>query len=94
LYVGLVVAPIAFSILQYGIGFDGIVGEATRYAVRVAEAFIALLLVELYFAVGLGRVGVSTDRADPIGGSAAFAPSSAAGDPSGSSPAAPPSRSS
>jgi hypothetical protein len=30
----------------------------TRYGVRIAEAFLCMLLVELYFAVGLGRTGV------------------------------------
>lgn len=35
----------------------GAAGEAVRYAVRVQEAWLALLLVELYFAVGHGRVG-------------------------------------
>jgi hypothetical protein len=90
-YAALVVTPIAFSVLEYGIGFEGIFGEATRYGVRVAEAFIALLLVELYFAVGLGRVGPT---ADPGPEAAGFAAASAMGDTSGSSPAAPPSRSS
>jgi len=58
-YAVLVVAPVAFSVLEYGIGFAGAVGEATRYSVRIAEAFVCLLLIELYFAVGLGRTGVS-----------------------------------
>jgi hypothetical protein len=89
-YAGLVVAPIAFSVLEYQIGFDGVIGEATRYAVRVAEAFIALLLVELYFTVGLGRVGRAESPAGR-GGSAGHAPATAAGDTSGSAVAAPPS---
>jgi len=56
-YVLLVVAPVVFSVLQYGIGVDGLAGEAVRYAVRITEAFVALLLIELYFAVGHGRTG-------------------------------------
>jgi len=57
-YALLVIAPIAFSALHYGVGFDGVVGEATRYSVRIVEAFLCMLLVELYFAVALGRTGV------------------------------------
>jgi hypothetical protein len=59
-YAFLVVAPIAFSVLEYGIGFEGAIGEATRYAVRIYEAFLFMLLVELYFAVALGGTGSST----------------------------------
>jgi len=88
-YVAMVVAPIAFSVLEYNIGFEGIVGEATRYAVRVAEAFIFMLLVELYFTVVQGRVGrpaAGSDDHVAAGQAAATGP----GDPSGSSVAAPP----
>jgi hypothetical protein len=58
-YAFLVVTPIAFSVLEYGIGFEGAIGEATRYAVRVYEAFLFMLLVELYFAVALDETGSS-----------------------------------
>ena len=55
-YAFLVIAPIAFSVLEYQVGFDGLIGEALRYSVRVAEVFITLLLVELYAAVMRGRI--------------------------------------
>jgi hypothetical protein len=92
-YVGLVVAPIVFSVLEYQVGFDGILGEATRYSVRVAEAFIAMLLVELYLTVGLGRVGQGGNlvgRGDSAGHAPVTAPVTAPGDTSGSSVPAPP----
>jgi hypothetical protein len=57
-YTLLVVTPIAFSVLEYAVGVSGVAGEVTRYGVRIAEAFLCMLLVELYFAVGLGRTGV------------------------------------
>lgn len=56
-YAILVVTPIAFSLLEYGVGLSGVAGEVTRYAVRIAEAFLFMLLVEIYLAVGLGRTG-------------------------------------
>lgn len=56
-YAFLVAAPVMFSVLQYGLDLKGTGGEATRYAVRLAEAFLSVLAVELYFAVGLGRTG-------------------------------------
>ena len=49
--------PITLSVLEYRVGVDGVLGAAVRYGVRVTEAFICLLLVELYFAVLLGRTG-------------------------------------
>jgi hypothetical protein len=57
-YALLVVTPIAFSVLEYAVGISGVAGEVTRYGVRIAEAFLCMLLVELYFAVGLGRTGI------------------------------------
>lgn len=57
-YVTLVVTPIAFSLLEYRLDLSGAAGEVTRYAVRIAEAFLFMLLVEMYLAVGLGRTGV------------------------------------
>jgi hypothetical protein len=56
-YAALVAAPIALSVLEYRIGVDGVLGVAVRYGVRVTEAFVCLLLVQLYLAVGLGRTG-------------------------------------
>ena len=59
-YAVLVAAPVAFSVLQYDVGLPGIAGEATRYLVRIAEAFVCLLVVEFWFAVVLGRTGRSS----------------------------------
>ena len=70
-YAVLVLAPILFSVLQYGIGFSGLFGEATRYSVRIVEAFVCMLLLELYFAEGLGRKGTSRAAGltrEPTGG--------------------------
>jgi hypothetical protein len=55
----LVAAPVVFSVLEYqeGVGSTGWIGEPVRFAVRITEAFIFMLFVELFFAVGLGRVG-------------------------------------
>jgi hypothetical protein len=57
-YALLVVTPIAFSVLEFAVGVSGVAGEVTRYGVRIAESFLCMLLVELYFAVGLGRTGI------------------------------------
>jgi hypothetical protein len=62
-YAFLVVAPIVLAVLQWRIGVGGLFGEATRYGVRITEAFICLLLVEVYFAVGLGRTGAPAQSA-------------------------------
>ena len=56
-YAALVLVPVALSVLEYRVGVDGVLGVAVRYGVRVTEAFVCLLLVELYLAVGLGRTG-------------------------------------
>lgn len=53
----LVVVPLGLSVLEYGVGVTGFAGEAVRYGVRITEAFVCLLIVELYFAVALGRTG-------------------------------------
>jgi hypothetical protein len=58
-----VVTPIAFSLLEYGVGLSRVAGEVTRYAVRIAEASLFMLLVEIYLAVGLGRTDVPRSRA-------------------------------
>jgi hypothetical protein len=60
----LVAVPVGFTVLEYAIGVDGLVGEAVRYGVRITEAFVFLLLVQLYFAVALGRTGRGV-TADP-----------------------------
>ena len=51
-YALLVVAPVLFSVLEYRLGVGG---EALRFAVRITEAFVCLLLIELYFAVAPRR---------------------------------------
>ena len=63
-YVALLAVPMAISLLLAG-QFTGPVGDAVRYAVRVQEAWVGLLLLQLYFAVGHRRLG--TPR--PPGGS-------------------------
>ena len=65
-YAFLVVAPILLSVLQYQVGLAGLPGEAVRYGVRITEAFVCLLLVELYFTAGLRRTGrPAAPGADP-----------------------------
>ncbi|PZS33631.1 MAG: hypothetical protein DLM59_06205 [Pseudonocardiales bacterium] len=69
-YAFLVVAPIVFSVVQYHIGDTGTLQVVTRYAVRVTEAFVFMLFVTLYFAVGLGRTGAGGShdaRRVPVG---------------------------
>ncbi len=56
-YAVLVAVPIAFSVLEYGLHLSGAAGEVTRFGVRLAEMFICVLVIEIYFSVGLGRVG-------------------------------------
>jgi hypothetical protein len=65
-YALLVAVPVILSLLEYRIGVHGgVVGEAVRYGVRITEAFACLLLVQLYFAVALGRTGRATSVATP-----------------------------
>jgi hypothetical protein len=69
-YAALVAAPVLFSLLEYhyGVGSTGWIGEPVRFAVRITEAFIFMLFVELFFAVGLGRVGhTAVGAAQPTG---------------------------
>jgi len=54
-YAGLVAAPICFILLNGAVG--GVLGEVVRYATRVQEAFVGVLLVQLCLAVALGRTG-------------------------------------
>jgi hypothetical protein len=56
-YAFLLLAPVVFTVLEYGIGVGGPAGDATRYAVRTTEAFVGVVLIELYFAVALARTG-------------------------------------
>ena len=65
-YALLVLAPLCFSLVEYHLGVGGLLGEVVRYAVRVTEAFVCLLLVELYFAVALGRTGPREPVIEPL----------------------------
>ena len=65
-YAALAVVPVTLSVLEYQVGVDGVAGGAVRYGVRVTEAFICLLLVQLYLAVGLGRTGRRPAAASPV----------------------------
>jgi hypothetical protein len=65
-YALLVAAPVCFSLLEYQSGVGGVLGEAARYCVRITEAFVCLLLVELYFAVALRRTGRRELVAEPM----------------------------
>lgn len=56
-YVLLLIAPLTLRFLQYDLGVEGWFGDVTRYGVRFYEAFIFLLVLELFFVFGLGRVG-------------------------------------
>lgn len=64
-YAVLAVVPLCLSVLEYRVGIDGLAGEAVRYGVRVTEAFVALLLIELFLAVLLGRRGRPGEGAPP-----------------------------
>ena len=65
-YALLLLLPIVMSILQYRIGLTGLANDVTRYIVRFHEAFVFLLLVEVFFAVGLGRRGRSRLDSVPL----------------------------
>ena len=67
-YAVIVLAPLTFTALEYGLGVDGLLGEAVRYSVRIAEAFVALLLLHLHFAVVLRRTGRPAGSAAPVHG--------------------------
>jgi hypothetical protein len=56
-YMLLVLLPTASSLLYHEQAVGGLLEEAIRYQVRLHECFIAIVLVELYFAIGLGRTG-------------------------------------
>jgi len=55
-YVLLVAAPLAISLVRRSDGL-GPATDAIRYSGRLQEAFVCVLILELYFAVGLGRTG-------------------------------------
>ena len=58
-YALLIVAPIMFSLVEYhwGAGTTGVLGTSVRFLVRITEAFIFALFVDVFFAVGLCRTG-------------------------------------
>ena len=66
-YAMLLTLPFVMSGLQYDIGLSGILNDTTRYIVRFHEAFVFILLVELFFAVGLGRTGRRDSPGAPRG---------------------------
>jgi hypothetical protein len=53
----LICLPICFSLLWHAGILTGLAYEITRYDIRMHEAFVGILLMELYFAVALGRIG-------------------------------------
>ena len=66
-YALLVLMPMTFSILFHEEAFSGgLLAEVVRYGVRLHEAFVGILLVQLYFAVGLRRTGRVPDTAEAI----------------------------
>jgi len=60
-YAFLVLAPACFALL-----YDAVGGNFLRYAVRVQEAFVGLLLIELYFTFVLGRTGQRRGARQPV----------------------------
>lgn len=66
-YALLLAAPMFISVVLADAFAPGTTADAVRYAIRVQEAWIGLLLVQLYFAVGLGRVGPPTSTAQDRG---------------------------
>jgi len=61
-YAFLVIVPITFSVLERTVDAGGAFGDVTRYGVRMHESFICILLVLVYFTVGLGRRGRGSGR--------------------------------
>lgn len=56
-YALLLAAPIFISVVLADAFPPGATADAVRYAIRVQEAWVGLLLLQIYFAVGHGRVG-------------------------------------
>ncbi len=54
-YAFLLAGPIVFWVTDNGATVNGTAGVVLGYAGRTTEAFLCLLALELYFAVGLGR---------------------------------------
>jgi hypothetical protein len=54
----LAAAPVAFSLISDA-DPGGALGVFNGYAIRTIEAFLAFLLLEVFFAVCLGRTGVT-----------------------------------
>lgn len=62
-YSVLIVVPIVSSSLWHSRVFspDTVAYRVNNYEVRLQEAFVGMLLIELFFAVGLGRLGPRDD---------------------------------
>ncbi|MGH3315204.1 MAG: hypothetical protein ACRDO0_03590 [Nocardioidaceae bacterium] len=58
-YVVLAAAPVAFSLIS-DVDPGGVLGVFNGYAIRTIEAFLAFLLLEVFFAVCLGRTGATS----------------------------------
>ena len=61
-YAALVLVPVLLSVLQYDVGVAGWASDPVRFGVRIAESFIACLLLSGYFAVALGWTGARAGR--------------------------------
>jgi hypothetical protein len=57
-YAVLAAAPVAFSLIS-DVDPGGVLGAFNEYAIRTIEAFLAFLLLEVFFGVCLGRTGVT-----------------------------------
>jgi hypothetical protein len=80
-YASLILAPVVFAVIDhYNHGRStGVVGLPIRWLVRITEAFIFALFVEVFFAVGLGRTGArETPTATPVEASRPVVPAQAA----------------
>lgn len=58
-YAFLLAGPLIFWVTNNGATLDGTAGVVLGYAGRTTEAFFCLLVLELYFVVGLGRTGAT-----------------------------------
>jgi drug/metabolite transporter (DMT)-like permease len=63
-YAAMIILPVTMTVLEYEVGVGGLLGQITRYDVRIHEAFIAMFLIEIYFVVVLGRAGTRPRTAD------------------------------
>lgn len=55
-YAAMIILPVAMTVLEYEVAVGGLLGQITRYGVRIHEAFIAMFLIEMYFVVVQTRV--------------------------------------